>query len=216
MAGIAGARTNNGVGIAGVAGQCPIMPVRVTDRSGRATAAAVAKGIAWAVDHGARVVNLSLEGVTRSAAIRAASEYAFHHGALVVAPSGNCGCVEPAQDAPFILSVTATDEDDRIAALSATGAYVDLAAPGVNLPTTAMYGLYLGESGTSLASAVVAGVGALMFSVNPALTPAQVRGLLERTAVDADGSSHARGAGHGRVDAFAAVSAAAAAANPAP
>ena len=204
MAGVAAARSGLGVAVLSL-----IMPIRVTDRAGRASSAAIAKGIVWAVDHGARVVNLSLEGVVRNAAIRAASEYAFKHGALVVAPSGNCGCFDPALETSFMLSVAATDENDRIATLSTTGAFVDLAAPGVEIPTTTMYGLTLNDSGTSLASAVVAGVAALMFSVNPALTPEEATQLLEQTAVDPAGNSREKGAGHGRVDAFAAVSAAA-------
>jgi subtilisin family serine protease len=210
MAGVAAARSNNGQGIAGVASLSPIMPLRVTDRAGRATSTAIAEGIVWAVDHGARVVNLSLEGVVRNAAIRTASEYAFRHGALVVAPSGNCGCFDPSPETPYILSVAATDEDDHLAPVSTTGAFVDIAAPGVNIPTTAMYGLYLGDSGTSLASAVVAGVAALMFSVNPALGPAEVTLLLEQTAVKLGEGPRSGNAGHGRVDAYAAVRAAAA------
>ena len=200
-------------GVASVAGRSSIMPIRVTDRAGRATSAAIAQGIVWAVDHGARVVNLSLEGVVRNAAIRGAAEYAFNHGVLVVAPSGNCGCEDASAETPFILSVAATDENDRVATLSTTGPFVDLSAPGVNLTTTAMYGLYEDDTGTSLASAVVAGVAALMFSVNPALGPAEVTLLLQKTAVDFGGNRRATGAGTGRVDAFAAVSAAAKARN---
>jgi len=210
MAGAAAARSNNGVGIAGVAGLSPIMPIRVTDRKGRGTSTSIAKGIVWAADHGARVVNLSMEGVVKNAAVRAAAEYAFNHGALVVVPSGNCGCVDPTPETPYILSVSATDEADRVASFSTTGAFVDVAAPGVNIPTTAMYGLYLGDSGTSMASSIVAGVAALMFAANPALTPAVVTQLLQETAFNPGGKGRDPGFGHGRVDAFAAVSAAAA------
>jgi thermitase len=208
MAGAVAARSNNGVGIAGVAGQSRIMPIRVTDRAGRATSASIAKGIVWAVDHGARVINVSLEGVVKNAAVRAAAEYAYNHGALVVAPSGNCGCVDPTPESSYILSVSATDEADHVAAFSSTGAFVDLSAPGTNIPTTAMYGLYLSDSGTSLASGLVAGVAALMFSANPTLTPAVVAQLLEATAFNPRGNGRDPGFGHGRVDAFAAVSAA--------
>ena len=209
VAGVVAARSNDGTGVAGVAGLSTIMPVRVTDRAGRAATANIAKGIVWAVDHGARVVNVSLDGVAGIAAVRTAAEYAFKHGVLVVAPSGNCGCVDPATETPYILSVSATDEADHVAALSTAGAFVDLAAPGVNIPTTAMYGLKVTDSGTSLASGVVAGVAALMFAANPALTPAVVTQLLEATAVNPGGRGRDPRIGHGRVDAFAAVSAAA-------
>jgi subtilisin family serine protease len=210
MAGVAAARSNNGVGIAGVAGGAAIMPVRVTSRAGRATSASIAKGIIWAVDHGARVINLSLGGVVGNAAIRAAAEYAFNRGALVLAPSGNCGCAEAQAETPFILVVSATDETDSVTHFSTTGPFVKLSAPGANIVTTAMYGLYLSESGTSVASAIVAGVAALMFSANPALTPAAAAQLLQSTAFDGGPVGYDPGFGYGRVNAFAAVTAAAA------
>jgi subtilisin family serine protease len=210
MAGVAAARTDNGAGIAGVAGLSPVMPMRVTDRKGRATAASIAKAIVWAADHGARVINLSLEGVIRNAAIREAAEYAFHHGALVVAPSGNCGCLSPVAETPYILSVAATDEADQVASFSSAGAFVDIAAPGTNIPTTAMFGTYMDDSGTSVASAVVAGVASLMFAANPSLTPEAVTRILQETAFDPQHKGRDPHLGHGRVDAFAAVSAAAA------
>ena len=208
MAGVAAARTDNGAGIAGVAGLSPVMPMRATDRKGRATSASIAKAIVWAADHGARVVNVSIEGVIRSAAIREAAEYAYHHGALVIAPSGNCGCVSPVAETPYILSVAATDESDRVASFSSAGAFVDIAAPGTNIHATAMFGTYVAESGTSVASAVVAGVAALMFTANPALTPEAATRILQQTAFDPQHKGRDPHVGHGRVDAFAAVSAA--------
>lgn len=208
MAGVAGAIGNNGKGIAGVAWKSPIMPIRAADRKGRATSASIAKGIVWAVDHGARVVNVSMDGVVRNAAIREAAEYAFKHGALVVAPSGNCSCMDASEETPFILSVAATDESDRVIPSSTSGAFVDLAAPGENILATTLFSMYGGESGTSMASAVVAGVAALMYSVNPELTPAAATELLQQTAIHPGGKGRDARYGHGRVDAFAAVSAA--------
>ena len=154
-------------------------------------------------------MNLSFEGVAGNATIRSAAEYALNHGALVVAASGNCGCVDATADNPFILSVSATDETGGVAYFSSTGPYVDLSAPGTNILTTAVGGLYFSDSGTSLASPVVAGVAALMFSANPALTPAVVTELLEATAFDAGGAGYDTGFGFGRVNAYAAVVAAA-------
>jgi subtilisin family serine protease len=209
VAGAAGALTNNAQGIAGVAGAAPIMPVRVTNATGGATSASIANGITWAADHGARVVNLSFNGVAGNTAIRTAAEYAYNHGTLVVAASGNCGCADPTLENPFILSVSATDESDGLAYFSTTGPFVDLSAPGTNILTTAMYGLYFAESGTSLASPIVAGVAALMFSANTALTPALATQLLEATAFDGGAAGYDEGFGYGRVNAFAAVSAAA-------
>ena len=209
VAGVAGALTNNAVGVAGVASASPIMPVRVTNATGGATAASIANGIIWAADHGARVINLSFNGVAGNATIRTAAEYAYNHGTLVVAASGNCGCADPTAETPFMLSVSATDESDAFAYFSTTGPFVDLSAPGNNILTTAKFGLYLAESGTSLASPVVAGVAALMFSANPALTPSLTTQLLEATAFDLGNVGYDQNFGYGRVDAYAAVSAAA-------
>jgi subtilisin family serine protease len=209
VAGAAAALTNNGQGIAGVAGMSPIMPVKVTNTSGAATSASIASGILWAADHGARVVNVSFSNIAGNATIRAAAEYAANHGTLVVAASGNCACADPTPDNPFVLSVSATDEADGLAYFSSTGPFVDLSAPGNNILTTQRYGLYGAVSGTSLASPVVAGTAALLFSANPALTPALVSQLLESTALDLGASGHDDSFGYGRIDAFAAVSAAA-------
>jgi hypothetical protein len=208
VAGAAGAYTNNALGIAGVASGAPIMPVRVTDATGRATSASIANGILWAADHGARVVNISFGGVAGNATIRAAAEYAFNHGTLVVAASGNCACADPTPDNPFILSVSASDESDSPAYFSSVGPYVDLSAPGTNIWTTAKFGLYLSDSGTSLASPIVAGVAGLMFSANPLLTPALATQMMEATAVDPGGAGYTESMGYGRVNAAAAVLAA--------
>lgn len=208
VAGAAGAWTNNGQGIAGVASAAPIMPVRVTDATGRATSASLANGIIWAADHGARVINLSFNSVAGNATIRAAAEYAVNHGALVVAASGNCGCIDPTPENPFILSVSATDEGDGLAGFSSVGPFVDLAAPGNNILTTERFGLYGAVSGTSLASPIVAGVAGLMFAANPTLTPTLVTELLEATAVNGSGGYN-QSFGWGRVDALAAAGAAA-------
>ena len=205
VAGVAGALTNNAQGVAGVAGASPIMPVRVTNATGAATSASIANGIIWAADHGARVVNLSFNGVAGNATIRTAAEYAYNHGTLVVAASGNCGCADPTVETPFILSVSGTDEFDVLAYFSSTGPFVDVSAPSTNILTTAKYGLYLPDSGTSLASPVVAGVAALMFSAKPSLTPTLAAQLLEASAVDLGGAGYDTSYGYGRVDALAAV-----------
>lgn len=209
VAGAAGAATHNATGVAGVAGAAPIMPVRVTSATGSATAARIASAIIWAADHGARVINLSFNGMAGNAAITSAAQYAHEHGALVVAAAGNCGCVDPTLDNPYILSVSATDESDGLAYFSSTGPLVDLAAPGNNINTIGRFGAYTVDSGTSLASPVVAGVAALMFSANPALTPTLATQVLESTALDLGAAGYDEGFGHGRVDALAAVTAAA-------
>lgn len=208
VAGVAGAASDNAQGIASIAGRSPLMPVRVTDGAGRATSASIAAGIVWAADHGASVVNVSFNGIAGNATIRTAAEYAFNRGVLVVGAAGNCGCADPTADNPYILSVSATDEADGLAYFSSTGPSVDIAAPGTNILTTAMGGLYLADSGTSLASPLVAGVAAGMFTVNGSLTPSSAAQLLAATAVDLGTPGYDTLFGAGRVDAHAAIAAA--------
>jgi len=205
VAGVAAAASNNGAGVASVAWLNPIMPIRITDASLVVYYSTVANGITWAVDHGARVINTSITGVAASSTVTAAADYARRHGALVVAAAGNCGCVDNTPANAAIVSVSATDAADNLASFSSQGAYVDLAAPGVGLYTTTWGGGYSAPSGTSVASPVVAGVAALLWSVNPGLSPAQVESILKASSVDlgAPGADPAFGAG--RVNAYEAV-----------
>ena len=85
VAGIAAAATNNGVGIAGIASQARIMPVKVLDQYGNGWYSDIAAGIIYAADNGAQVINLSLGGTSDSQILRDAVDYARNRGALVVA-----------------------------------------------------------------------------------------------------------------------------------
>ncbi|HUE38705.1 MAG TPA: S8 family serine peptidase, partial [Candidatus Binatia bacterium] len=171
VAGSAGAISNNGIGVASVAWQNPLMPIRVTDTQGNGYASTIAKGLTWAADHGARVMNISFSGIAASSTITSAAQYVVGKGGIVVAASGNCGCADPTPENAYIISVSATNTDDTLASFSSTGSYVDVAAPGVSIQTTVQGGGYSSVSGTSFASPITAGVLALMMSVNPALGP---------------------------------------------
>ncbi len=205
VAGAAAARGNNGVGVASVAWDSPIMPIRVTDPEGYAYTSTLVDGLIWAADNGASVMNMSFGSVVGSPAIRAAAQYAMEQGALVVAASGNCGCLDPTADTPYLVSVGATDLSDALASFSSRGDYVDLSAPGVSIYTTRSGGSYGFGSGTSFSSPLVAGVAALMFSVNPNLTPFEVRDLLESTADDLGAAGYDTSFGHGRLNAHRAL-----------
>ena len=208
VAGAAAAIGNNGVGVIGVGWQNKIMPLRVTDPTGLTYQSTVATAVTWAADHGAKVVNLSIGNVAGSATTTSAAQYARSKGVLVVAASGNCGCVDATAENPYIVSVGNTDQNDGLYASSSQGNYVDISAPGVLIYSTQRGGGYAYATGTSIASPIVAGVAALMLSANPALTPADVEALLEANADDRGPTGWDQGYGWGRVNAYRAVAAA--------
>jgi subtilisin family serine protease len=175
VAGIAGAATNNGIGVAGVAFSSPIIPVKVLDSTGSGYDSDVADGIVWAAQQGARVINLSLGGAYSQTDCDAVAT-AVSMGALVVAAAGNSSSSTPSAPAacPGVVGVAATDEFDLPASFSNYGwPNVFVSAPGVDIYST-WPGTYAWEAGTSMASPFVAGVAALRFGEHPESTPAEV------------------------------------------
>jgi len=199
VAGVAAAETNNNEGIAGVAWNAKILPVKVLDASGLGTAERVADGVRWAADRGARVINLSLGFLEASYTLSTAVQYAFDKGCVLVAAAGsNGGSVEyPAAFSAYVLAVGATDYNDRIWELSNTGTEVDVVAPGVEVLST-LPTWYLGPSvlpygritGTSMAAAHAAGLAALLLSQKPWLTPEQVMEIIRFSADDVNADIH--------------------------
>ena len=214
VAGTVAAAGNDGVGVSGVAWQSKIMPVRVSDSTGVAYISAIANGIMWAVDHGARVVNVSFGGMAGSATISNAAQYARSKGAVVVASAGNCSCVDATAENVYVLSVGATDQNDALASFSSRGNYVDLSAPGVSILTTNPGGGYVYAQGTSFSSPIVAGVVALMMKANPSLAPVDLVTLVKANADDRGTAGWDSSFGYGRVNAYRSVAAAAASAPP--
>ena len=182
-AGVAAAATDNGIGIAGLAWGATAMPVKVLDEYGTGWYSDVAAGIVYAVDNGARILNLSLGGSEPSVTLQLALDYAEANGALVIAAAGNSGgpvLYPAAYDST--LAVAATDTDDQPAGFSNFGPEVDLAAPGVDIYSTWYRARYLTRSGTSVAAAHVSGAAALVWSYRPELTAGQVREALQMGA----------------------------------
>lgn len=188
VAGLIGAAADNGIGIAGVCWGCQLMPVKVLNARGAGGDAGVAMGLRWAVDRGARVVNLSLGGGEDSRTLRDAVQYAVDRGVVIVAASGNERQEgnQPNYPAayPNVIAVGATGQDDRVTDFSNTGDHLDLVAPGVNLWTTLPGGRYGRPSGTSFASPHVSGAAALILSLRPDLGWYDVRCILHATADD--------------------------------
>lgn len=207
VAGAAAALSNNSVGVAGVAWQCQILPVKVLDASGSGSHSAIANGIIYAADQGARVINLSLGSSVGSRTLERAVNYAWGKNAVLVAAAGNNGTnalVYPAAY-PNVLGVSALDSNDALPSWSSFGSHVMLAAPGVNILTTHVGGGYGYASGTSLATPLVSGVAALVVGARPELTNSEVRQVLQGTATDLGTAGYDQSFGYGRVDAYAAV-----------
>jgi len=203
VAGTAAAATNNSAGVAAVAWNCKIMPVRVTDSTGYGSFAAIASGLTWAADHGARVANISFTA-SHSLSVQSAAQYFQSKGGVVVISAGNTGTVDNYADNPYALTVSATDPSDVLYSWSTRGPHVDISAPGAAY-TTVRGGGYTTYSGTSISAPVVAGVAALVKSFNGALTGAQIQDILKRSARDLGAAGWDENYGWGRVDAAAAL-----------
>jgi len=207
VAGIAAANTNNGLGVAGVAWTGRVMPVKALDSQGSGYDSDIARGVVWAADHGAKVINLSLGGPDDDTVLHDAVKYAVGKGAVVVVAAGNGGNNTPEYPAayPEALAVGATDAAGNIADFSTWGDWVDLAAPGVNIVSSGADGNYWIGDGTSFAAPIVSGVAALVRTKYPTLTPAQVVSRLELTARDAGTRGIDPHYGYGFLSAYAAV-----------
>jgi hypothetical protein len=194
------ARGNNGSGSAGLCWFCKLMPVRVSP-DGKATGPQIAQGINWAVAHGARIIVI---GLNAGGAVDAAEEQAVRNaeaqGVLVVASAGNTGTTELRYPAalPGVLAVAATNDFDKLYFWSTRGPWVELSAPGCMMIIDVAVGPGT-LCGTSFTPAAVAGVAALLYSLNPGLTIYQVRDALVSTAVPVEGIAG------GRIDPLAAI-----------
>lgn len=206
VAGAAAAVANNGIGAAGVAGGARLMPIRISDTAGGASLSAMAQGLTWAADHGARVANISYV-CADSATVLSAAAYMKSKGGLVTTAAGNYGTDAGIAQTPSMIPVSSTGTGDTLSSWSSFGSYVALAAPGEGIYTTVMGGGYGAVSGTSFASPVTAGVVALMMAARPTLSSATIESTLYATALDLGAAGRDIYYGHGRVNASAAVAA---------
>lgn len=201
---IIGAQGNNGTGIAGYCWQCSIMPVKVAAGEQGSVAGDIATGIRWAVDHGARIVNVSLESNQFDENELGAVEYAQEHGVLVIAAAGNGGNTTPLYPAGYgttqsnVLAVAGTDQSDQLYSWATHGSWVQLSAPGCSELLDPWIGV-AEACGSSFGPPAVSGIAGLLMSLDPSLTVNQVVAALEATAVQVNGIAD------GRVDAWAAA-----------
>jgi subtilisin family serine protease len=210
VAGVIAAVRDNGRGVAGLA-DVSILPV-VPSVGETINSAQAAAAIRWAADHGARVINISAS-VRHQDSLRGAVQYAWDRGSLVVMATGNSGgpAGHPAWDE--LILVSSSDPNDE-GYRSEHGNALDLLAPGVDIYTTYAEPGREGEDryakcwGASFAAPMVSSAAAIAWSINPDLTPAEVRDLLFATAVDLGVPGWDAETGHGRLDLAAAARAA--------
>lgn len=207
VAGITGAATNNGVGVASIGFNVRLHVYGIMTPSGGLDSAASIRAIIAAGDNGVRAINMSYGGPFNSSTERDAISYAISKGVLPIAAAGNNGNTQlfyPAAHAEVIAVASSAPNDTR-SNFSTHGNWVDVAAPGQNILSTVPGSAYGPSDGTSMASPVVAGLAGLVFSANPSLTPTQVRNFIESTVDPVAGGQYVN---RGRVNARKAVQAA--------
>lgn len=202
VAGIAAAITNNVTGIAGVSWHNFILPVKVLDEDGQGTSFEVARGIRWATDNGAKVINMSLGDYYNSFILHDAIRYAHKNDVVLIAASGNDNVTTPMYpaDYPEVLTVAAVDHNRERAFFSNFGPHVDVTAPGEHIPSTFPDNNYVIMSGTSMAAPHVAGLAGLIRSLNPDLNKAEVHNLIRETSLDLGPTGHDQYYGFGEID----------------
>lgn len=207
VAGVIAAKTNNADGIAGMSWNGKLMPIKAIGADGAGSAFDIAQGIYWATDHGADVINLSVGNYTSSAALKEACRYAFDHNVVLVAASGNDATNQPSYPAAYeeVMSVAAVDHNRQRADFSNFGDYVDVAAPGVDIPSTYIHSDYAALSGTSMACPHVAALASLIRSVSSHLKNTEVMQIIRQSSVDLGPPGKDKLYGFGMIDVNAAL-----------
>lgn len=204
----------NSKGVIGVAPDVELYALKVLDSNGSGYSSDVIAAVEWCVDNGIHVTNNSY-GSSRDPGklVRRAFDEAYAAGILHISSAGNSGRPNGKANTvgypaayDSVIAVAATDRNDRRASFSSTGGQVELAAPGVDILSTVMSGGYEGGwNGTSMASPHVAGVAALIKSVDSNLTNVEIREIMTSTAFDLGDTGRDNWFGYGLVDADDAV-----------
>ncbi|KAA0213209.1 MAG: hypothetical protein DYG94_14335 [Leptolyngbya sp. PLA3] len=211
VAGIIAARQGNGEGITGLAPGCRLMPVKIINRFNWTLEEWLAQGVVWATDHGAMVLNISLGFPSATSLQRAAIRYAYESDVVICASSGNIGSDPIGYPARLdeTIAVGATNNLDEVTAFTSTGPALTLCAPGRDVVSTwdteTAPDTYHWSSGTSFSTPHVAAAAALVRSLNPRLTAAQVRRVLAVTCRDLGEPGRDDSSGWGRLDVPAAL-----------
>jgi type VII secretion-associated serine protease mycosin len=208
---IAGTGTGTtGSAMTGLAPKATILPVRVS-LDNTVEPVSLAKGVFYAVDHHARIINVSEGTPTPNPTVRAAITYALNHNVLVVAAAGNSGQQgnPPEYPAAFagVVSVAGVTQDNQPWADSESGPTIALAAPAAGIYSAADDGNYLTVNGTSYGAPYVCAAAALVWSAHPGFTPGQVIRQLTTTADHHGATAHDDHYGYGTIDPLRALTA---------
>ncbi len=213
VSGTIAAEGNNGIGVSGVCWKAKILPAKVFDNNARGPTSSVVNGIIYVTDQGVRVINMSLGGgdIVVTQALADAIRYAYERGVVLVAAAGNDGVPGvwyPAAYEDYVLAASATDFNDTYMSLQTTdgtwgsnyGPEVDVAAPGYFILSTwgrglnfrqrpGWYGYNYGNK-TSMSTAFVSGLAALILSYHPELTNRQVMQVIRYSADDVNAAQY--------------------------
>ena len=186
VAGIIAATVDNYEGVAGMSWYNQVMPIKVLDHTGAGSTYDVARGIIWATDNGASVINLSLGNYVDAEFLHDAIRYAYDRDVVLIAATGNDNTEDPGYPAayPEVLAVSATDSSKRRSVFSNYGDYLDVVAPGETIASTYFENQYAALSGTSMASPHAAALAAMIRSLNPDLTNEEVMDIMRKSADD--------------------------------
>ncbi len=220
VSGLAGAATDNGVGIASIGFKVSLMAVKISDDSTNGKTMSYGyQGIIWAADHGANVINMSWGGPGFYQTGQNVVNYAYNKGCVLVAAAGNDGNTSPSYPADYhhVIAVASTNYNDAKSSFSQYGKAIDVCSPGGS--NVRGYGIYSTVDfvatkygymqGTSMASPIVAGLSGLMLSEDSTLTPEKLEAIMKATCdnIDSINSGYAGQLGAGRINAYKAIEA---------
>jgi thermitase len=198
VAGVAAGLTNNGIGVAGTCPKCKLLNVKVMGDNGQGRTSWITEGINAAVAEGADVINISAGTFDDSEALHTAVDNAISKGVVIVAAAGNCGdgadtC--PSENPPMypahypeVISVSATDMNDKKPDYAQYGETVDVTAPGDAILSTYKDNKYAIMNGTSMSSPLVAGLAGLLFTTDFGTSVQNITNRIQSTADKIDGT----------------------------
>ncbi|HVO75300.1 MAG TPA: S8 family serine peptidase, partial [Ignavibacteriaceae bacterium] len=207
IAGIAGAESNNGIGISGAAPNIRLLNIRAFDPAGFGDEDDVAAGILYAIEMGAKVINMSFGDNSFSYVLRDVIKYAYSQNVVMIASSGNSGSNLPHYPSGFteVISVGNSTPEDFVSSNSNFGSTLDLVAPGTSILTTSKGGGYSEVSGTSASAPFVSAAAALILSLQQ-FTNDEIKEIIKSTADDIDAAGWDENSGAGRLNLFKALS----------